>query len=176
MGWKAAQKVFKNWKILRGDKVMVMAGKDRGLTGNVQKVIREKNLVLVEGRNLAKKHVKRTENQPGGIVTIEAPIHVSNLSLLDPVTGAPCRAVFRWLEDGTKVRIAKGASSTENVIPRPEILKERKYPRGEKDGPKNTETATSKKLTWNPVTGEGGLPPLVEKNGRWEVDLSSFSS
>jgi ribosomal protein S4E len=55
MGWKAAQKVFKQWKILRGDKVMVMAGKDVGLTGTIQKVIRSQNRVIVEGRNLVRR-------------------------------------------------------------------------------------------------------------------------
>jgi large subunit ribosomal protein L24 len=87
MGWKAAQKVFKQWKILRGDKVMVMAGKDVGLTGTIQKVIRSQNRVIVEGRNLVKKHLKRTEQNPGGIVTMEAPLHVSNVQLVDPVNG-----------------------------------------------------------------------------------------
>lgn len=94
---------FTAWKILRGDKVMVVAGKDKGQVGTIARVLRAQNRVVVEGLNLArlltqsrsfliwleqvKKHIKRTKEQEGGIVTIEAPLHVSNVAVVDPVTG-----------------------------------------------------------------------------------------
>ncbi|CAI5482897.1 unnamed protein product, partial [Closterium sp. Yama58-4] len=128
MGWKPAQTAIRAWKILRGDKVMVMAGKDRGQTGTVTAVLKDKNRVVVEGLNLAKKHVKKSADSPGGVITVEAPIHLSNLSLLDPHTGAPCRVAFRYTEEGAKVRVAAGRSASGAVIPRPEILKNRRTP------------------------------------------------
>ncbi|KAJ7514357.1 hypothetical protein O6H91_23G040600 [Diphasiastrum complanatum] len=129
MGWKAVQEVFKHWKILRGDKVMIVVGKDKGQTGTVTRVIRKDNHIIIEGRNLVKKHIKRTEGNPGGIVTMEAPIHVSNVQHIDPVTGSPCRVTYRFLEDGTKVRVTAGKLASGSIIPRPEILKLRKKPR-----------------------------------------------
>ncbi|KAH9569022.1 hypothetical protein CY35_03G110300 [Sphagnum magellanicum] len=104
---------------------MVMAGKDVGLTGTIQKVIRSQNRVIVEGRNLVKKHLKRTEQNPGGIVTMEAPVHVSNVQLVDPVNGTPVRVTYRYLEDGTKVRVSTGGNASGSIIPRPAILRER---------------------------------------------------
>lgn len=65
--------------MVRGDKVMIMEGKDKGQTGTVMRVFKKKNRLLVEGRNLCKKNIKRTETSPGGIITKEAPVHVSNV-------------------------------------------------------------------------------------------------
>eukprot|EP00897_Mesotaenium_endlicherianum_P000457 jgi/Mesen1/10411/ME000081S09797 len=166
MGWKAAQQAIRHWKILRGDKVMIMAGKDRGLTGTVQDVLRPKNALIIEGRNLVKKHVKKNETSPGGIVTIESPVHVSNVSLMDPVTGAPCRVTWRYLEDGTRVRVTRGGTSSGSIIARPEILKERRKPRPDGDGPKDTSEVAAREKTYS---GEGALPPLVLIDGRWVV-------
>eukprot|EP00850_Spirogloea_muscicola_P011100 SM000067S20377 [mRNA] locus=s67:506786:508542:- [translate_table: standard] len=163
MGWRAAQKVFQSWKVLRGDRVMVMAGKDKGLTGAVQRVIRAQNRVVITGRNLVagcaqvKKHVKKTEGSPGGIITMEAPLHVSNVSLLDPVTGSPCRVSFRWLEDGTKVRVARGPASSGAIVPRPAILLERRKPLPLAVGARDTAKGAVLEVTYDPSTG---LPPL----------------
>eukprot|EP00271_Cylindrocystis_brebissonii_P015666 TRINITY_DN38625_c0_g1_i1.p1 TRINITY_DN38625_c0_g1~~TRINITY_DN38625_c0_g1_i1.p1 ORF type:complete len:191 (-),score=33.24 TRINITY_DN38625_c0_g1_i1:784-1356(-) len=173
MGWRPVQQAFKNWKILRGDRVMVMAGKDKGQTGLVSRVLRDKNAVVVEGLNLLKKHVKKTDTQPGGIITFESPLHVSNVSLLDPNTSAPCRvSIARSESDGSRIRVVKGGSpgAPRVEIPRPEILKTRSVARPAKDGAKDTGSADAHALTWNPVTGEGGLPPLVHHNGKWRID------
>ncbi|GAB4841573.1 hypothetical protein Ancab_022287 [Ancistrocladus abbreviatus] len=72
MGWKAAQKLTQNWKILRGDNVMIIRGKDRGETGIIKRVLRSQNCVIVEGKNLVKKHIKKGQGHEGGIFTVEA--------------------------------------------------------------------------------------------------------
>lgn len=147
---------------------MVMAGKDRGRVGKVQQVLRDKNSVLVEGLNLMKKHVKKTEQSGGGVVTIEAPLHVSKVSVLDPTTKAPCRIAFRFLEDGTRVRVSRGGTASGSVIPRPEALKERRRPLPSGEGLKDTPAAEAHAATFDPAGGPG-LPPLRKVDGRWEL-------
>jgi large subunit ribosomal protein L24 len=99
-------------KIKKGDHVMVMAGKDKGATGAVIAAFPERNKVLVEGVNMVKKN-KKVSNQgvrgakEGGIVTQEAPIHVSNVQLVDPETKLPARVGYLIKEDGTKVRVLR---------------------------------------------------------------------
>jgi len=95
-------------KIRRDDEVIVLAGKDKGKTGKVTKVLVEDSKVFVEGVNLIKKHQKPVPQlqQPGGIVEKEAPIHVSNVAILNPKTGKADRVGFR-IEDGKKVRFFK---------------------------------------------------------------------
>ncbi|XP_031097233.1 uncharacterized protein LOC116001502 isoform X2 [Ipomoea triloba] len=129
MGWKAAQKLIHHWKVLRGDNVMIIRGKDKGETGIVKRVVRTQNRVIVEGKNLVKKHIKQGQGHEGGIFTVEAPLHVSNVQVLDPVTGQPCKVGIRYLEDGTKVRVSRGIGASGSIIPRPEILKIRTTPR-----------------------------------------------
>ncbi len=94
-------------KIKSGDTVIVIAGEHKGLEGKVQKVFIEKNKAIVEGINLVSKHEKPSANNPqGGVIKKEAPIHISNLSLIDPKTGKPTRVGYK-MEDGKKVRFAK---------------------------------------------------------------------
>ena len=95
-------------KIRRDDEVIVLAGKDKGKTGKVTKVLVENSKVYVEGVNLIKKHTKPVPQlqQPGGIVEKEAPLHVSNVAILNPKTGKADRVGFR-IEDGKKVRFFK---------------------------------------------------------------------
>ncbi|MGJ8691529.1 MAG: 50S ribosomal protein L24 [Thalassotalea sp.] len=95
-------------KIRRDDEVIVLAGKDKGKTGKVTRVLVEKSKVFVEGVNLVKKHQKPVPQlqQPGGIVDKEAPIHVSNVAIVNPATGKADRIGFRF-EDGKKVRFFK---------------------------------------------------------------------
>jgi large subunit ribosomal protein L24 len=94
--------------IRRDDNVMVIAGKDRGKSGKVNRVIREKDRVVVAGVNMATKHVK---NRPGirqaGIIHVEAPLHISNVMLMCPHCAKPTRVGHRFQEDGTKVRVCK---------------------------------------------------------------------
>lgn len=141
---------------------MVIRGKDKGLTGVVQTVIRSKNRVIVEGRNLVKKHVKRTETHEGGIFSKEAPLHVSNVQLLDPVTGTPCKVAYRFLEDGTKIRVSRGIGASGSMIPRPAILEERRKPRITECGPRDTPKEEALRRTYDPYEdGKKGLPELL---------------
>ena len=94
-------------KIKSGDTVVVTAGDHKGSEGKVMKVILEKNKAIVEGVNMVSKHEKPSADNPqGGIVKKEAPIHISNLSLIDPSTGKATRVGYR-MEDGKKVRFTK---------------------------------------------------------------------
>ena len=97
----------KKFKIKRGDEVVVRAGKDKGKSGSVIKVLRNEDRVIVEGVNMIKRHTRPSQNQPGGIIEKEAPIHISNVAIADPKDGAPTRVGYRFLEDGRKVRFAK---------------------------------------------------------------------
>lgn len=93
--------------IKKGDKVIVITGKDKGKTGTVIEALPKKDRVVVEGVNIVKKHQKPTQMNPeGGIVEFEAAIHVSNVMLIDPKTNQPTR-VGTKIEDGKKVRVAK---------------------------------------------------------------------
>jgi len=94
-------------KIKKGDEVVVVSGRDAGLKGNVLKVMPKERRALVEGVNRVKRHTRASSTSPGGIIEKELPIHVSNLSLVDPKTGKPTRVGYRVLEDGRKVRFAK---------------------------------------------------------------------
>ncbi len=95
-------------KIRRDDEVVILAGKDKGKTGKVTKVLVEDGKVFVEGVNLIKKHQKPVPQlqQPGGIVEKEAPLNVSNVAILNPTSGKADRVGFR-VEDGKKVRFFK---------------------------------------------------------------------
>ena len=94
--------------IKKNDTVFVLAGEDKGKTGKVLKVLVEKNRALVEGVNMVSKSTKPSAQNPqGGIVKQEAPIHISNLSLVDPKSGKATRVGIKVTEDGKKVRIAK---------------------------------------------------------------------
>ncbi len=92
--------------IRKGDLVMVMSGADKGKQGNVMEVFHAKQRVIVEDVNIVKKHRKPTQNTPGGIVEIPAPIHVSNIMLIDPKSGEPTRT-GRKIVDGKSVRYSK---------------------------------------------------------------------
>lgn len=95
-------------RIKKGDKVVVIAGKDKSKTGRVLVVYPKENRVLVEGVNIVKRHTKPNFKYPeGGIIEKEAPIHISNVAIVDPKTGEPTRVGYKFLEDGTKVRFAK---------------------------------------------------------------------
>jgi large subunit ribosomal protein L24 len=93
--------------VKKGDKVMVITGKDKGKTGVILAAFPKKDRVLVEGVNIVKKHTKPNQVNPqGGIVSQEAAIHVSNVMPIDPKTGEPTRVGYK-IENGKKIRIAK---------------------------------------------------------------------
>jgi len=101
-------------KIKKGDNVIVMIGRDEGKKGEVIEVRPKENRAVVRGVNVARKHQRQTPSQEGGIISKEAPIHISNLALEDPKDGKPTRVGFKMLEDGKKVRFAKRSGE---VIP-----------------------------------------------------------
>jgi len=94
-------------KIRKGDKIIVLAGKDKGKTGEVVKVNPKEQNALVQGLNMVKRHQRQTQSQEAGIIVKEAPIHVSNLAIADPKDGKPTRIGFRVEADGKKIRIAR---------------------------------------------------------------------
>eukprot|EP00002_Diphylleia_rotans_P008697 TRINITY_DN18712_c0_g1_i1.p1 TRINITY_DN18712_c0_g1~~TRINITY_DN18712_c0_g1_i1.p1 ORF type:complete len:181 (-),score=43.95 TRINITY_DN18712_c0_g1_i1:92-634(-) len=120
MAYKNMIDLVEKWKVVRGDKVEVLSGKDKGKQGLVIRAMHHRNKVVVEGLNLVKKHVKSTADRKGGIFTIEAPLHYSKVALVDPQTGKGTRIAMRYLEDGTKVRISKESGT---VIPKPEAIR-----------------------------------------------------
>ncbi|MBL4786207.1 MAG: 50S ribosomal protein L24 [Cohaesibacteraceae bacterium] len=94
-------------KIKKGDRVVVLAGKDKGKKGEVTQVFPAKARAMVSGVNLVKRHQRPSQTQEGGILSKEASIDLSNLAIEDPKDGKPTRVGFRILEDGKKVRFAK---------------------------------------------------------------------
>ncbi len=97
------------FKIKKGDKVVVLAGKDKGKRGQVTSMLPSEGRAIVSGVNIVKRHTRPSPQGQGGIVEKEAPIQVSNLAIEDPKTGKPTRVGFKVLEDGRKVRVAKGS-------------------------------------------------------------------
>jgi large subunit ribosomal protein L24 len=94
-------------KIKKGDRVVVLAGRDLGRTGEVIEVRPVEDRALVRGVNIIKRHTRATAQQEGGIISKEAPIQLSNLAIADPKDGKPTRVGFKTLDDGRKVRYAK---------------------------------------------------------------------
>ncbi len=94
-------------KIKKGDKVVVLAGRDRGRSGEVVRVLPDEGRALVRGVNMVRRHQRQTANQEGGIISKEGPIDLSNLAVADPKDGKATRVGFKILEDGRKVRFAK---------------------------------------------------------------------
>jgi len=96
-------------KIRKGDEVIVLAGKDKGKSGEVTKMLLTEGRAIVQGINLVKRHTKQSQTNEGGIITKEASIHISNLSLKDPKSGKATRTGYKMEKDGTKIRIAKAS-------------------------------------------------------------------
>jgi len=156
---------FKSWKIVRGDTVQILWGKDKGKKGTVLKVYRKKNRVMVEGLNLVKKHIPSRAGRKGGIITKAGTVHVSAVSLVDPTSGKPTKVRFGFVEpeklpnggqiskvntkNGTmfKVRISK---KTGVVIPSPAILKKRRHKI--RAGKKDTTSDIAIQKTYDPET------------------------
>lgn len=94
-------------KIRKGDKVVVITGKDKGKQGEVVRVFPSENRAVVHGVNVVRRHTRQTAAQEGGIVAKEMPIQISNLALRDPKDGKPTRVGYKFLADGKKVRFAR---------------------------------------------------------------------
>ena len=98
-------------KLKTGDKVVVIAGKDKGKEGTITKTLKELNKVVVEGVNVAKKHVKPNGQQAGSIQEVEMPIHASNVMIIDPKTKKGTRIGHNTDKNGKKVRVSKKSNS-----------------------------------------------------------------
>jgi large subunit ribosomal protein L24 len=148
---EAAKKT--QWNILRGDKVQVI-GKhpERGKQGIVQKVLRDKDRVIVEGVNMGTRNIKGDKNRgiPGKVIMKERTIHYSNVSLVDPSLGIPTRVFKKYLESGEKVRVSKKSNT---IIPRPEGLEHRRKPVNSIV----TESCTAEDDAWE-ITYKGFVP------------------
>jgi large subunit ribosomal protein L24 len=94
-------------KIKKGDKVVVLTGRDKGKSGEVVQVLPKETRAIVRGVNLVKRHTRQTAQSEGGIITKEAAIQLSNIAIVDPKDGKPTRVGFKTLDDGRKVRVAK---------------------------------------------------------------------
>jgi len=94
-------------KIKRGDSVVVIAGRDKGRTGEVLRVFPDESRVIVQGVHVAKRHTRQRMGEPGGIVEKELTIHISNVAHIDPQSSKPTRIGYKFLEDGRKVRFAR---------------------------------------------------------------------
>ncbi len=101
-------------KIRKGDNVVVLAGKDKGRTGEVLSVMPKENRAVVRGINMIVRHQRQSQAQEGGLIRKEAPIHLSNLAVADPKDGKPTRVGFRVEKDGKKVRVAKRSGDVIN--------------------------------------------------------------
>ena len=101
------QTKMKKFKIKKGDRVVVTTGRSKGQTGDVLRVIRGEDRVLVQGVNMVKRHTRPSQAGPGGIIEKEAPLHISNVAHIDPKDSEPTRVGFKTLGDGRKVRYAK---------------------------------------------------------------------
>jgi len=100
-------------KLKKGDKVVVLTGKDKGKTGEILQILVEKNRALVGGVNLVRRHTKQSASQEAGIISKEAPLHLSNLAYADPKDGKATRVGFE-IKDGKKHRIAKRSGEVIN--------------------------------------------------------------
>jgi large subunit ribosomal protein L24 len=101
-------------KVKKGDEVVVLAGKDKGKKGKIAKVIPAERRVIVTGINMIKRHMKPSRTGAGGIVEMEASLHVSNVALADPKSGKPTRVGYKIAADGSKSRIAKKSGEVIN--------------------------------------------------------------
>jgi large subunit ribosomal protein L24 len=140
---QAAEK--KKWNILRGDKVQVIDAnhKEKGKQGIVLKVLRDLDRVIVEGVNMAPKHIKGNSDRgiSGRTVQKERTLPHASVNLVDPVTNKPTRVFRKILDDGTKVRVSKKSGA---VIPRPDVLTMRRRPYNQSV----TDSCTSEEDAW----------------------------
>ena len=93
-------------KVKKGDKVMVITGRDKGKSGEILQVLRAENRVIVQGINMAQRHQRQTMQQEGGIIQKELPIHVSNVALIDPKSEKPTRVGYK-MDGERKIRVAR---------------------------------------------------------------------
>lgn len=104
----------RKFKIRKGDQVRIITGKSKGHSGEVIEVLRESEKVLVRGGNLVRRHTRPSQSDPGGIITKEAPVHISNVALLDPEETDRTTRVGYQIKDDLKLRVARRSGKTLN--------------------------------------------------------------
>lgn len=97
----------RKFKIKKGDRVIVTTGREKGKSGEVLQVLRQEDRVLVQGVNMIKRHQRPSQINPGGIMEKEAPLHISNVALIDPKSDLPTKVGYRMVEGGRKIRFAR---------------------------------------------------------------------
>ncbi len=105
----------KKFKIKKGDRVVAIAGKDKGKTGEVLRVLRKEDRLLVQGLNMVRRHQRPSQTNPGGIIDKEASIHISNVAHIDPKSDLPTRVGYKTIEGDRKVRYAKRSGETIDI-------------------------------------------------------------
>ncbi|KAG5185917.1 translation protein SH3-like domain-containing protein [Tribonema minus] len=136
------------WLIVRGDLVQMVTGADKNKQGVVREVIRKENRLIVEGLNVQQVTLPERDGQAERVVSRPQPVHVSAVALVCPETGRPTRAARRYLEDGTRVRVAALSGA---IIPRPEVLLQRRRAKNLIVGPKDTEAEAAHAVTFKGV-------------------------
>ncbi|KAF9960373.1 hypothetical protein BGZ72_007178 [Mortierella alpina] len=148
------------WRIVRGDEVYITSGKEKGKTGTVKKVLRSLNSLLITERNMVTKHIRPQPEDPTKAtkIQIEAPIHVSNVSLIDPQTRQPVRTHYRALanEATGKLERKRFVVGTEVEIPKPKA-DIAKYKLERVDSPKDTTPKDAREVTFTP---DINVPPF----------------
>ncbi|KAF9937750.1 hypothetical protein BGZ65_001080 [Modicella reniformis] len=151
---------IKMWRIVRGDEIYITSGKERGKTGTVKKVLRSLNSLLVAERNMVTKHLRPHPDDPTKATRaqIEAPIHVSNVSLIDPVTRQPVRTNYRSVVNAVtgKAERKRFVVGTEVEIPKPKA-DTAKYKLERVDSAKDTPPALAREVTF---TSDISIPPF----------------
>ena len=151
---------IKEWTIKKGDKVELLAGKQMGQQGIIHQIIPHRNSVIIEGFNMTKRYVRRTQDKAGAIILKEGLIHVSNVNLVDPETGYRTRVKVSTQEDGQKVRVS---TRNGNIIPWPE---ETKLPIPKINEKTDTPSSVATEHTYIPpnfeAIGKGELAPHPE--------------
>ncbi|KAJ1733394.1 hypothetical protein H4S06_002574 [Coemansia sp. BCRC 34490] len=150
------EKQLKFWKIIKGDSVMVITGKDRGKIGDVTEVLRSTNKVYVRGMNLVHKSVPKSKETPHGKLQKEMPIHISNVSLVDPSTKMPTKVKVRRFRNPETdiIEMRRYSTSTGKIIPK---NIDTNYQKDWKDGPMDSTPDVVNKTSFESVPG---VPPF----------------
>ncbi|KAF9934588.1 hypothetical protein FBU30_001352 [Linnemannia zychae] len=160
----APKDLIQSWRIVRGDEVFITSGKEKGKTGVVRKVLRNLNSVLVTDRNMVMKHIRPQPGDPTKTTKIqmEAPIHVSNVSLIDPLTRQPAKSHYRSVVNSTtgKSERKRFVYGTEVEIPKPKV-DIAKYKMDRNDSPKDTSAKDAREVTFFP---DINVPPFPSKS------------
>ncbi|GAM18393.1 hypothetical protein SAMD00019534_015680 [Acytostelium subglobosum LB1] len=139
--------LINKWKFIKGDKVEILSGRDKGKQGMIKSINRKHSTVLVEGLKLMKKLAKSTKNHKGGAYTKEAPIHYSNIAHIDPKYNVACKVHFQLI-DGVRERVSRASSS---IVPRPSIDLSKKWRKDNIEGPLDTPVNVVKERTYSGV-------------------------